>query len=184
MDNDHLKDTVFRNFNEVGEALYYLNALVGMSEAKKENNILFLRLASDALKNDMMSHLMRVLDKTKRTGSFWCIYKREKESIMAIVKEHQIEFSLLERLADKHHVSHIRNKSHFHIDRNYAYNQQDAWKEADISSREIKNALESLLIILSALLKKITGQEFPGVEYDGADAAAVVDVSNTYIEIK
>jgi hypothetical protein len=26
--------------------------------------------------------------------------------------------------------------------------------------------------------------EFPGIDYDGADAAAVVDVSNTYIEIK
>lgn len=184
MSDDPLKYTVFRNLNEVGEALHYLYALVGMSEAKKENNILFLRLASDALKNDIMSNLMRVLDKTNSAGSFWYIYKMEKEAITAIVKEHQIEFSLLERLADKHHINRIRNKSHFHIDRSYAYNQQDAWKEAGISSREIKHVLESLLIILSSLFSKITGQEFPGVEYDGADAAAVVDVSNTYIEIK
>ncbi|MBK1649671.1 hypothetical protein [Rhabdochromatium marinum] len=121
MTDDTLENAVFRNLNEVGEALYYLNALVGMSKAKKENNILFLRLASDALKNDMMSHLMRVLDKTKSTGSFWYIYKRKKGAITEIIKEHQIDFSLLERLADKHHINHIRNKSHFHIDRNYAY---------------------------------------------------------------
>lgn len=184
MNDDPLKDTVFRNLNEVGEALCYLNALIRMSQAKKENNIPFLRLASDALKNDMMSHLMRVLDKTKSTGSFWYIYKREKVAIKAIVEEHQIDFSSLEKLADKNHINHIRNKSHFHIDRAYAYNQQDAWKEAGVSSKEIKYALESLLLILGALFKKITGVEFPGVEYDGADAAAVVDVSNTYIEIK
>ena len=164
--------------------MYYLNALVGMSGAKKENNILFLRLASDALKNDMMSHLMRVLDKTKSTGSFWYIYKREKEEINAIVEEHKIDFASLEKLADKNRLNHIRNKSHFHIDKSYAYNQQDVWKEADVSSEQIKYALESILLILGALFKKFTGKEFPGVEYDGADAAAVVDVSNTYIEIK
>ena len=62
MNDDPLKNIICRNLNEVGEALYYLNALIGMSDAQKENNILFLRLASDALKNDMMSHLMRVLD--------------------------------------------------------------------------------------------------------------------------
>lgn len=181
--NDPLENAVFRNLNEVGEALYYLNSLVGMSEAKKENNILFLRLASDALKNDMMSHLMRVLDKTKSTGSFWYIYKREEKAIKTIVEKHQIDFSLLERIAKKN-LNHIRNKSHFHIDRSYAYNQQDVWKEAGVSSKEIKYVLESLLLILGALFKRITGIEFPGVEYDGADAAAVVDISNTYIEIK
>ena len=101
-----------------------------------------------------------------------------------IIKKHAIDFPSLEKLAGNNRINHIRNKSHFHIDKGYAYDQQDAWEEAGVSSKEIKRALESLLLILSALSKDITGVEFPGIDYDGADAAAVVDVSNTYIEIK
>ena len=132
----------------------------------------------------MLSHLMRVLDKTKNTASFWYIYKREKKAINAIIEKHQLDFPLLENLAEKNRLYLLRNKSHFHIDKGYAYSQEDLWKKADVSSREIQYALESLLIILGALFKKITEIEFPQVDYDGADAAAVVDVSNAYIEIK
>lgn len=184
MVDETLKYSVYKNLNEVAEALHYLNALVGMSEAKAENKILFLRLASDALRNDMISHLMRVLDKTRNTASFWYIYRNEKDAIDQVVSKELIDFSLLENLASKDRLYHLRNKSHFHIDKKYTYNQHNAWKDANISSTEIKSALESLLCILSSLFKKYEGIEFTGVDYNGADAAAVVDVANENIQIK
>ena len=184
MVDETLKNAVYQNLNEVAEALFYLNALVGMSEAKTENEILFLRLASDALKNDMISHLMRVLDRTKKTASFWYIYKKEKDVVNEIVNNESIEFSLLEELSSQDRLYHIRNKSHVHLDKNYTYNQGDSWAEANISSKDIKNVLESLLKILSHLFQKYSGINFPGVDYNGADATAVVDVTNKYIEIK
>ena len=168
----------------MAEALYYMNALVGMSEAKSENKFLFIRLASDALKNDMMSHLMRVLDKTKKTGSFWYIYNKEKVAIEEIVNKESIDFSLLEKLSSQDSLYLIRNKSHFHLDKNYTYNQGDSWEEAHISSQEMKSVLESLLLILSFLFKKYSGKEFSRIDYSGADAAAIIDVANKYIEIK
>ncbi len=183
MVEESLKNAVYQNLNEVAEALFYLNALVGMSEAETENDILFLRLASDALKNDMISHLMRVLDKPKNTASFWYIYKKEKDAIDKIACNESIDLSLLKALSSKERLYKIRNKSHVHLDKDYTYNQADAWAEANISSKEIKISLESLLKILSHLFQKYSGMEFPGVDYNGADAAAVVDVANKNIEI-
>jgi hypothetical protein len=184
MVDETLKNAVYQNLNEVAEALYYMSALVGMAEAKSENKLLFLRVASDALKNDMVSHLMRVLDRTNKTASFWYIYKKEKDAIDKVAKEESINFSLLEELSTKDRLYHIRNKTHFHLDKNYTYNQCDSWKEANISSQEMKNALESLLLILSSLFKKYSGIEFSGIDYNGTDAAAIVDVANKHIKIE
>lgn len=78
----------------------------------------------------------------------------------------------------------IRNKIHCHLDKSYTFNQADAWQEANISTKEIKIALESLHRILRFLFEKYEGKPFPVINYDGADAAAVVDVANTYIQIK
>ncbi len=184
MVNETLKNAIYQNLNEVAEALFYLNALVGMSEAKTENEILFLTLASDALKNDTISHLMRVLDRTKKTASFWYIYKNEKETVDEIVCNETVDISMLEKLSSQDRLYHIRNKSHFHLDKHYTYNQGNAWEEANISSGEIKVALELLLKILSILFKKYSDIDFPDINYNGADAAAVVDVANKHREIK
>lgn len=184
MVNETLKNAIYRNLNEVAEALFYLNALVGMSEATTKNEILFLRLASDALKNDIISHLMRVLDRTNKTASFWYIYKNEKDTVNEIVGDEAADLSLLEELSSQDRLYKLRNKSHVHLDKNYTYNQSDAWEEANITSREIKVALESLFKILRTLFKNYSGIESPDIDYNGADAAAVIDIANKHIEIK
>lgn len=184
MNNEILKNSIYQSLNEVSDAIFYLYALVGMSEAKKENNLLFLKLASDALKNDMMSRLIKVLDKTRNTGSFWYIYEEEKIDIDNFVTQELIDFNAITALCDQDRLYKIRNKVHCHLDKNYTFNQADAWQEANISTKEIKIALESLHCILRFLFEKYESKPFPVINYDGADAAAVVDVANTYIQIK
>ena len=180
MDNKILKNAVYQNLNEVSDALFYLYALVGMSVANKENNILFFELASIALKNDMMSRLIKVLDKTKNTGSFWYIYKKEKNDIDKLVALKSIDIKVIKDLCNDNRLYKLRNKSHFHLDKNYTFNQADSWEEANILSREIKIALESLHCILRFLFEKYEGEPFPIIDYDGSDATEVVNVANRY----
>ncbi|MGZ4159739.1 MAG: hypothetical protein ACXVNF_02915 [Neobacillus sp.] len=184
MNNEILKNSVYQSLNEISDAIFYLYALIGMSKAKKENNILFLKLASDALKNDIMSRLIKVLDKTRNTGSFWYIYEQEMIDIDNLVIQELIDFNAIKALCNQNRLYKIRNKIHCHLDKDYTFNQADAWQEANISTKEIKIALESLHRILRFLFEKYEGKPFPVIDYDGTDAAAVVDVANTYIQIK
>lgn len=174
-----LENAIFHNLNEVAGAQLYFDALNGMGDISKQNKYVFFLLASNAMKNDMISHLIRVLDKSSGTSSFWYIYKKEKIFIDEYVKEHNINFSIIEEISDKKRLHHIRNKAHFHTDKQYAYNPNQAWLEAGISSKNVKDVLESLLKILAAIFEREKGFKFKRPLYDGRESGRIyLEVNN------
>ena len=61
--DDVLSRAITRNLHEIGLSICQRNALVGMEKAESVHGFDFFRLTYIALKNDMIAHVIKVLDK-------------------------------------------------------------------------------------------------------------------------
>ena len=73
----------------------------------------------------------------------------------------------------------VRDKTHFHIDRDAVLSPQTVWKEADIKGLDLATCLDSLWKILDFLHARHFGLPFNAPSYDGTDATRIVNVAQT-----
>lgn len=166
---------LIRNVNEIIAAVFERRALVGLEEAEAAHPWNFFRVAYNALFNDMLAHCMRVLDRNQQSASFWYLYHCEQKVVDQFVKEMGIDWSLVEAMADK--LKHVRDKTHFHVDRDAVKSPQAVWKTAEIKAVDLATCFDSLWRIVEFLHVRLYELPPSVPSYDGTDATRIVQAA-------
>jgi hypothetical protein len=171
-ENDRYPKALIRSINEVALAIYERRALIGVEQAGINPGWDFFRFAYHGMFNDMLAHCMRALDKNSQSSSFWYIYRCERKAVDEYVEKANLDWSLIEAMTDKLKI--VRDKTHFHIDRNAVTNPEEIWRLADIRGLQLGICLDSVLGILNALYVRQYGLPFSAPDYDGTDVVRIV----------
>ncbi len=160
-----------RNLNEAGRAILERRAMVGLEKADTYHAMDFFRIAYDALFNDMIAHAIKLFEDSPRVASYWYIKRCKEKEIAAFVKENSVDLPTVEATRDS--LKHIRDKTHFHIDRDAVKNPIKIWTAAKVTGRQLAEAIDCAWAILDHLYTLETGQKFNMPEYDGSDATRI-----------
>lgn len=174
MDSKTYKRALLRNLNETGAAILESRALVGLEKAESYHNWDFFRVAYNALFNDMIAHSIKVLEKNKRSTTFWSLYEARKGAVDTFAKTKSHDLDFLNTLSGKDKLKHIRDKAHFHIDEKGVLDPKQVWKDAGIKREELSRALDIVWDILQHLYIAEFNKEFPLPDYDGSDATEII----------
>jgi len=172
---DRFYRALFRNLNEIRTALLQRQALIGIAAAKSKHKLDFFTLSHDALYNDMVAHAIKVLDKNSDSATFWYLYNCDPKTIDTFLKDKKYGLKSLEDMAAK--LLHVRNKTHFHIDKKGVFNPKAIWSEAEINGDEFGKVLKNVFYILQYLRKVHLGKELAMPDYDGSDATKIIAIA-------
>jgi hypothetical protein len=172
---DRFFQALFINLNELRTAILERRALIGLESARSKHGLDFFRLAYNALFNDMIRRAIKVLDKNQESATFWYINRCDSKTVRSIIKAKSYDLNFLEVVANK--LKLIRDKKHFHIDKNGVLDPKSVWKKADLKGKDFGRALEELFDILKCLYNIRFSKEFPLPEYSGSDATQLIIVA-------
>ena len=70
-------------------------------------------------------------------------------------------------------LKHIRDKTHFHLDKQGVLDPTKIWQQAALSYGELEKAMNTSFLLLSLLYKELRGLDYELPEYDGSDATYI-----------
>lgn len=159
MNNETYHAALKRNLNELVIAKLELDACREIGDKLLLNFYdSFFTLAQDALFNDMVAHMIKVLDQNAQSATFWYIFRCKSKEVKEFIKKHEIDFMAIYDLTEK--LKKIRNATHFHIDRKGVKDPKAVWSDADITYDELEENMESIYKILNHLHNKEFDFEF------------------------
>lgn len=170
MQSPRYKRAIERNLAELQRAILNRTTLLGFEEANSISQ-LFLKLVYYALFNDYVAHCIKVFDRNRQSASFWYIHRTNQKPITAYARRHKISIAALARVSNK--LKRIRDLTHFHIDTEGVLDPKAVWREADLSGKELSNAVDAAWTILRHLGSSVG---LPGLtleDYDGQVARRV-----------
>jgi len=164
-----------RNFAEANNAILKLTAYNCLNEAKFiYTGTSFFVIAHQALYNDMIANAIRIFDDHKEAGSLWYIIRCNEHAAKKAAEACGINIDDLKAIAPK--LRHIRDKTHFHIDRRTVENPSLVWIDANISGHEFTNALHNAALLLAKIKQDVFGVEMDKLTpYDGSDVKHIID---------
>lgn len=174
VDNTRLIAAIDRNFAEINNAILKLKAYNSLCASKFSHaGMSFFFIAHQALFNDMIANAIRVLDKHKDAASLWYIIKCNEAVSKKIANQLDINVENILLLSKK--LRHIREKTHFHIDKDSVVQPKSVWKTADISGSEFVKLLDDVANYLAHIKKEMFGGELLVVtKYDALDVKQIV----------
>lgn len=148
-----------RNLNELVIAKLEFDAYREISDKLLLNFFdSFFTLAQDALFNDMIGHLIKVLDQNSQSTTFWYIFRCRSQEARKFIKSENIDFMAIYDLAER--LKTIRDKTHFHIDKKGVKDPKAVWRTANITYSGVQENMESIYKILNYLHLKEFDFEF------------------------
>lgn len=183
MENKRYSKAVKRNFVEVVNALHERQVLISMEEYIRKNGRIyyyggsFLAISMNALFNDMISHIIKVLDGNKRSASFWYILEINKGKIENCKSCSEDKIKFLEEL--KHKLKIVRDKTHFHIDEDGVLDPAAIWSKVDVTGNELGKGIDYLLDILLELHNSVSGGNLSrnNLLYTGEDFLQLLELA-------
>ena len=172
VNSERYEKAIRQNLAELNNAILKRRALIGLHSIDSAHGLDFFRLAAHALYNDIISHTVKVFEDSSDVASFWYIVKTNEAAIKIALKTTNASLDKIEELSKV--FKHIRDKVHFHIDKEAILNPSEVWVTADITGDELGFLLETSFNILSALNKELTGELIELPDYDGKDAAEII----------
>lgn len=145
---------------------------MGISNSNSLHALDFFRIAEQALSNDLRSHLMKVFDRPKDTASFWKILEECYDESSIAIKKSGADIDRIKSISTG--LKHIRDKTHFHIDRKAVCNPREIYNEAKVTYDDIDYLLDFGFKILSYIYQVKTGQERELPQYDGSDVPDII----------
>lgn len=185
------KNTIYEkaiesNLNKAAHALFELKAVIAFDNYIEQNSVYicgasFFEISKKALYNDMFRHAINVLeiDKAGDSVTFWYILKTDETKIKALKSYSEEKTNSLKILAEK--LKHIRDKVHFHIDKDGVLDSRKIWLEADIKANELRDGLQYLFSILEELYRAVLNKPvlFHPDDYNGEDLAKLLNLANS-----
>jgi hypothetical protein len=147
-DTSRYDAAIRRNLAELQRALLNRRAMVAM-EAVGGITDDILKVIYYALFNDYISHCIKVFERSSGAASFWYVYDTNQKPINQYARKHHIDIGAFEPLVEK--LKHVRDKTHFHIDRDAVLNSNVVWREAGLNGQELAAAVDNAWELLNAL---------------------------------
>lgn len=114
-----------RNIAECSNAILKRRAWLGLHGANSKHGLDFFRIARHALYNDFLAHTMRVLDHHRNATSLWYFVRCDEAVVKDICKETGLNLDQLDAFSRR--LQHIRDKTHFHIDKDAVTDTREIW---------------------------------------------------------
>lgn len=162
-----------RNLYECRSALSERNAINALVKVKPTTSWSFFSYAYLAFYNDMVAHSIKVLDKHKDAASFWYLYRCKKNEVLDFLDEIDLPLTEVDDLSEK--LNHIRNKTHFHIDKKGVFNPEEIWKQADIKGNFFNKVMDGLWETLNHLYFLHHDKKFNQPLYTGKDVKDIIE---------
>jgi hypothetical protein len=170
-----------RNFAEANDAILKLTAYRSLCEAGfSRAGTGFFAIAAQALFNDMIAGAIRIFDDHKDVASIWYVIRCNQPAAQRAAQACGIAIDDLRSIAPK--LRHVRDKTHFHIDRKAVTDPSSVWAYADISDDALGNALHNAALLLAKIKQHVSGGELDSIgAYDGSDVRQII---NAYLASK
>ncbi|MDO8281845.1 MAG: hypothetical protein Q7U10_04365 [Thermodesulfovibrionia bacterium] len=159
MNDETYKSALQRNLNEVVMAKLEYDAYREIDEKLLLNFYdSFFVLAQDSLFNDMVAHMIKVLDQDSQSTTFWYIFRYKSDEVKEFIKRENIDFMAIYDIANKLKI--VRNKTHFHIDKKGVKDPKAVWADANITYDELKSNIDAIYKILNYFHNKEFNVDF------------------------
>ena len=174
-DTSKLESAIDRNFAEVSNALLKLTAYNALHAVDPSfTNMSFFQIAEQALFNDMVASAIRVLDEHRDAAGLPYVLKCNEAATRKALASSGVDVDAIWALSRK--LEQIRDKSHFHIDRNAVKRPEHVWESADIDGGHFSEVLRSIAKLLAAVKQEIFGGTLEQVTfYDGSDVSKIIE---------
>jgi DNA-dependent RNA polymerase auxiliary subunit epsilon len=181
MQNSSEENTVRRYRKVLTQCLHDLsyiksNIILYNQIVTKEETFLhfnFFYFSAVALYNDTLTRSMRLLDKNRESSNFWYIKNIKEIEIRKYLDENNMSFENIIILSDK--LIHIRNKIHFHVDKNGVLNPPKEWAGANIIGDFFMNTTDDICKILSYLYNIEFCEKYILYKYTGSEVDLIYD---------
>lgn len=170
--NDRFVSAVRRNIAEINNAILKRRALIGLHSADSAHGLDFFRLAAHALYNDIISHALKVFERGSQSASFWYIVKTNETLAKQVAKEVDVSLDEIRRLSER--LKLLRDKTHFHIDRDAIMDSTKVWAAAGITGDQVGYVLEGAWKILAGIAREVFDESYEIPDYDGSDAEKII----------
>ena len=142
-----------RNLAELQRAILNRTTMLGIERSGGVAS-LFLQVTYFALFNDYVAHCIKVFEHSKRSASFWYIYRTDQKIVDAFAKKKKIDLADLEGVSAK--LKHIRDRTHFHIDAEGVLDTKAIWREAGLTGKQLSKAIDDVWAILLHLQEQLS----------------------------
>jgi len=106
-----------------------------------------------ALMGDRLVRLIRILEDSDRTATFWYLHNCEPANVSK-----DVDIPRLEALSEK--IRLVRDKTLFHIDKKHVGDSQAVYKQANIIANEVIWAMETIWRTLNRLYEERFGRPY------------------------
>jgi hypothetical protein len=139
---DRFQAAVERVGAELQWAIIHRTSLQGISRVLGARSY-FLHSAYNAMFNDHIAHCIKVFDRNSQSGLIDRYLHQEKQSLKAI-----------EYATDK--LKQIRDKTHFHIDKDAVLDPKQVWSEAGLTGNDLQLAVDLCFSIVQHIQRTKT----------------------------
>jgi hypothetical protein len=173
-DPTRLLAAINRNFAETNNALLKITAHDTLSRTEiTYARMSFFLVAMDALVNDAIAHAIRVLDEHRDAASFWYVVKCDEALLIKSAARAGLDLSHLQETSRK--LRKVREKTHFHIDREAVIDPSQVWRDAEINGAALITTLRDIAHTLAYAKFDLIGGPLETVtEYDGSDIPRII----------
>src|SRR5450759_306122 len=166
---------IVQNIAELCSSLSYRNAYKEFQSIGEDTNWSFFTYAFWALYEGIFSHAIKVLDRHKDSASFFYIRNRNQEIVDRELDKQELRIEDIDRVATK--LKTIRDKTHFHIDKNAVINPPSVWEKADLTGDNLSEVLDKLWVVLNELHMLHFRRPSGYVIYGGEDVKTIIQLA-------
>lgn len=160
-----------RNLFEASKSILERRILIGIEKAGKYFISPFVHIVYEALFNDMIAHAIKILEDRKGNASFWYIKRRKEKEIKEFIQNKGFDIKKVENIVAP--LKHIRDKTHFHIDRDAVKDSKKVWNSARVKGKDLADVIDIVWEILKYLFKLEYSKDFDMPDYNGEDATLI-----------
>lgn len=172
LSSDRYVTAVRRNIAETNNAILKRRALIGLHAADSAHGLDFFRLSAHALYNDIISHALKVFERSSQAASFWYIVQTNEALAKRTARGCEVSLEEIDRLSKP--FKRLRDKMHFHIDRDAIMDPAKVWAAAGITGDEVGYVLEGAWLILAGIAREVCGESYELPDYDGSDVEKII----------
>jgi hypothetical protein len=131
----------------------------------------FFRVAFIALQDARLVRLIRLLEESRRTASFWYLHRVKQSLVESAVERVGLNLNKLKEISAK--LRSIRNGAFIHIDKQEVFDSQRLCRDAGVQAQDIRSVSMNLLEAMKEIYRVTFGKGYEYDEYDGSDVSAL-----------
>lgn len=155
------------------EACWLQRYQIALDKLKSEEAVGtdFFRVAFIALQDARLVRLIRLLDESSRTASFWYLHRFNRQLVDSAAQGAGLDLCGLKDISAK--LRTIRNGTFIHIDKQQVFEPQTLYREAAIQMQDIASVAGRLFETMKEIHRVVFDRDYDYDEYDGSDIAAL-----------